>query len=272
MSHSNKYILPLSNTLTVLLALFMNFLAVTMPLNNKTTGELSDAYPNFFVPAGFTFAIWGIIYLQLLVFTIFQWYGVWKPTSETNNVVQKAGYWFCLSSLANAAWIIAWHYEAMVLSMIIMLALFYALRQAYLRISELRPLQTINSALILLMFSVYFGWISVATIANATALLVSVGFTVGFLAAPVWAAVLIAVAGILATFMIYRKQDIGYAAVIVWAAYGIYARHAAGGDYTSPVVATTAKYIMVFLIIYMLLNLIGKKWYLFEKQADRALQ
>jgi len=268
MSHSNRYILQLSNTLAVLLALVMNFLAVTMPLNHKTTGELSDAYPNFFVPAGFTFAIWGIIYLQLLIFTVFQWYGAWKPTSETNAIVQKSGYWFCLSSLANASWIVAWHYEEMVLSMIIMLALFYALRQAYLRISELRPLQTINSALILLMFSVYFGWISVATIANATALLVSVGFAGGMLSAPVWAAVFVAVAGMLATFMIYRKQDIGYAAVIIWAAYGIYARHTAGGDYTSPLVATTARYTMVFLIIYGILNLIGKKWYMFEKQTD----
>jgi hypothetical protein len=269
MSHSNRYILPVSNTLTVLLALFMNFLAVTMPLNNKTTGELSDAYPNFFVPAGFTFAIWGIIYLQILIFTLFQWYGVWKPTSETNTVIQKAGYWFSLSSICNAAWIVAWHYEEMVLSMIIMLALFYALRQAYLNISELRPLHTINSALILLMFSVYFGWISVATIANATALLVSVGFAGGFLSAPAWAAVLLAVAGMLATFMIYRKQDIGYAAVIIWAAYGIYARHAAGGDFTSPVVATTARYTMAFLIIYGLLSLIGKKWYMFDKQAGK---
>jgi hypothetical protein len=270
MLNQKNIILPLANTVSVMLALYMNFLAVTMPLNNKTTGELSDAYPNFFVPAGFTFAIWGIIYLQVILFTVFQWYGVWKPSTETNAIVQKIGYWFFLSSIANAAWIVAWHYEAMVLSMIIMLALFYALRQAYIRISEMRPLSIANSAIILLMFSVYFGWISVATIANATALLVSAEFNGGFLSPPAWAAFLVAIAGILATFMIYQKQDLGYAAVIVWAAYGIYARNSAGGDFTSGIVATTARYTMVFLMIYIVLNLVGRKWYLFDRKPIQA--
>ena len=118
--------LAILNLTGFILVILMNGLANGLPINGKTTGELSAQYPNLFVPAGFTFSIWGLIYLLLLLFVIRQIreaYG--RPEQE--NVVQKIGVWFFISCLANAGWILAWHHELVFLSVPIMTVLFITL-------------------------------------------------------------------------------------------------------------------------------------------------
>ena len=257
-----------ANILSVVLALILNYLAVSLPLNNKTTGELSAMYPNYFVPAGFTFFIWGIIYLLIIVFMLYQ---AWKVSVRDNTVtalVMAIGPWFFFSGLANACWIIAWHYEAVVASVLIMIFLFYCLVKIYLAASE-RPVSLADKLCVRLPFSVYLGWISVALIANVTAVCISAGWD-GDQSGHFWAIAMIVVATLLGIVMVYHRQDVFYTLVIAWALFGIYSKQAAENLAGSASVATTAKYAMTLLLIYAVLNLIGKKMYLFEdhKKSD----
>ena len=259
------------NIISVVVALTLNFLAVSLPLNNKTTGELSDAYPNYFVPAGFTFSIWGIIYLLLIAFMLYQAYQFFKKDLDTVENILAIGPWFLISGLANAGWIIAWHYEIIVLSLMIMLVLLYSLIRIYLTLHAGRPHTSVDNFLILLPFSVYLGWISVATIANVTTLLVSTGWQGGGIATHYWAIILIVIATTLGILMIFRKQDIAFALVIIWALYGIYSKQVATLGDESQSVAIVARYAFTLLSIYSILSLIGKKSYFFSVKNKQLL-
>ncbi len=109
------------NILAFVVMMVMNYLANALPINGKTTGELSAQYPNLFVPAGITFSIWGIIYLLLMVVLVLQF------RSQNQSIVTAIGWAFAISSLLNAAWIVAWHYEKLFVSLIIILGMLLAL-------------------------------------------------------------------------------------------------------------------------------------------------
>ena len=109
------------NLIAFVFMITMNYLANALPLNGKTTGQLSDQYPNLFTPAGITFSIWGVIYLLLLVFIILQLWG------SQQKLVSSMGWAFVASALFNGLWILAWHYERTGLSVLIMLGLLASL-------------------------------------------------------------------------------------------------------------------------------------------------
>jgi len=232
---------------------------------------LSDAYPNYFVPAGFTFSIWGIIYLLLIAFMLYQAYQYFKKDMDTMENILAIGPWFLISGLANAAWIIAWHYEFIVLSLMIMILLLSSLIKINHELNIGRPHTMKDNVLVLLPFSVYLGWISVATIANVTTLLVSFGWQGGGISSYFWAIILMVVATLLGILMIFRKQDIAFALVIIWALYGIYSKQVAIEGNEAQSVAMVAKYALTLLSIYSILYLIGKKSYFFSVKNKRLL-
>ncbi len=268
MKNINTKLFVALNILGAILALTFNFLAVSLPLNNKTTGELSDAYINYFVPSGFTFSIWGIIYLLMLGFIGFQGYSFFKKSENALSLIDKIGTLFFANCVANALWIVAWHYEQVGLSLMIMFFLLLSLIKIYNIISDQRPLAFSENIFIHLFFSTYLGWICVATIANVTTLIVSTGWTANASVQASWASVMVIVALILGIVMIYRKQDIAFALVIVWAIFGIYSKRISFvDDAASMQVATVSKYCMAMLAMYALLNLVGKRFYLFESKT-----
>ena len=155
----------------------MNGLANALPINGYNTGQLSDLYPNKFVPAGLTFSIWGIIYLLLGVFVVYQAVVAFRSNPGTDNFVSRIGPWFLISSLANMAWIVAWHYRQVPLSLLIMLGILLSLIMIYQRLQVgLASAPGNEKFLVHLAFSIYLGWITVATIANVTTLLVDLGW------------------------------------------------------------------------------------------------
>lgn len=121
----------LTNLITVIIALTVNILASTLPLNGQNTGEISDRFQVYFVPAGYVFAIWGVIYLGWIAFTIFQF----RPSQKESPRLQRLGYLFALSNIANAAWLFSWHYNLFGLSVLIMLTLLGLLITSYLRLN-----------------------------------------------------------------------------------------------------------------------------------------
>ncbi len=250
-----------SNIISVIFALTLNFLAVLLPINNKTTQELSEFYPNFFVPAGFTFSIWGIIYILMIAFMCYQGFQYYKNNKATNSIITNIGPWFFISGLANGFWILAWHYEYVLLSVVIMLIILYSLYKMYSIVQNTRPHGLWDNVFILTLSSVYLGWISVATIANVTALLVSIGWNGWSVSEPMWASIMIIIATLLGIIAVFSKQDIPYALVIIWALWGIYSKQSIIETEASHMVATVAKYAMTMLSIYTILTIFGKGTY-----------
>ncbi len=208
----------IANLLSVLLALTINVLAVALPLNGQDTGKISDRFQVYFVPAGYVFSIWGIIYLGWIVFTIFQF----LPSQKESPRLRKLGYLFAISNLFNAAWLFCWHYNWFGLSVIVMFGLLGLLIASYLRLNVNRSSVTrAEYWSVDVLFSVYLGWITVATVANVTDWLYLVGWDGLGLPAQAWAVIMLVVASLLGLAMALTRHDTGYLAVLVWAFAGI---------------------------------------------------
>jgi len=215
-------LLVILNTIGFILTIILNGIAVYLPLNGKTTGELSDLYPNLFVPSGVTFSIWGIIYLLLLLFILYQWFAVFS-SSRDESFIYQIGQWFFVSSLANSSWIIAWHFVFPVLSLAIMIVLLFSLIKIYTSLNIGKTLTSASEKMIVhSCFSVYLGWITVATIANVTTVLVFLGWGGGSIHPAIWTIIMIVIASLIGMLFTWSRRDYLYAFVIIWALFGIY--------------------------------------------------
>lgn len=222
------------NVLMFGLMIMMNYLANSLPINGKTTGELSDQYPNLFVPAGITFSIWGVIYLLLLVFIFIQF------RESNKSVVQSIGWAFALSSLLNGAWIVAWHFEKLPLSLAIMLGMLILLVYIGINISG------ISAGWVKAAFGVYLGWICIATIANITALLVNSGWNGWGFSDQFWTITMI-IAGLLITaFAVIRLQNPFIGLAVIWAFSGIVIKQLGNN---TPIVTTALLAIGIMVIV-----------------------
>jgi len=230
----------------------VNYLANALPINNLDTGQLSDKYPNLFVPAGFTFSIWGVIYLLLAVFIFFSLMQA-ITGREIFPAFKRLGILFFLSCVANAAWIFAWHYEKLILSLLIMLTLLILLILIYQRLDS-RPYDEIqrDKYPAKLPFSIYLTWISVATVANATTVLVGLRWNRFGLSEQFWTVLMLAVVLIL-TIIFLKKKDYLYTLTIIWALLGIlYKRiqHTASAD-RAVEIAVLVSLAIIFLILIL---------------------
>jgi hypothetical protein len=203
---------------TFIFTITANGLANALPLNGQSTGAISDSFQVVFVPAGYVFSIWGIIYLLLAGFTVYQV----LPSQRENETMRRIGFLVALSNLLNGAWIFFWHYNLYSWSMVIMLGLLATLIAIYLRLGiGYQKFTTAEKWLVSIPFSVYLGWITVATIANATALLKYSGWSGWGLDDQTWTILLLAAGVAISIAISLRHRDIGYALVLVWAFAGI---------------------------------------------------
>ncbi len=217
-----KVLFQVLNIAAYAIMVLMNFLANVLPINRLNTGEVSDMYPNLFAPAGFTFAIWGLIYLALLAFSVFQARDIFSRNKKSMVFLDKIGVLFVVSSLLNAIWIIAWHYLQIGLSLIIMLALLLVLVKIYLNLEVgIRAYSREESLWVILPFSIYLGWIVVATIANVTAWLVAAGWGGFGISEVFWTALVIVAATYINLMFLKHRKDLAVSCVAVWALLGI---------------------------------------------------
>jgi benzodiazapine receptor len=206
------------NLLSVLLALIVNILASALPLNGQSTGAISDRFQVYFVPAGYVFSIWGIIYIGWIAFTIFQF----LPSQKESPRLRRLGYLFAISNIFNAAWLFCWHYNQFGLSVLVMLMLLGLLIASYLRLNVNRSSVTRGEYWSVdVLFSIYLGWITVATVANITDWLYLVRWNGFGIPAQTWAVIMLGVASLLGLAMALMRRDVGYLAVLVWAFIGI---------------------------------------------------
>jgi hypothetical protein len=234
----------------------VNYLANALPINNRGTGVISDAYPNLFAPAGPAFSIWGLIYLLLAGYTIYQFT---KSGQNKEGLIKKINFLFIATSLANIAWIFVWHYDFIALSVIIMAGLLILL----IKIADILRTEQFNSLEKLFIrtpFSIYFGWITVAAIANMTVFLVSLGWNGFGVANFVWTSIILLVGAVIGILRLRKDKNIAYGLVLVWAYSWILFKHlsASGFDGQYPNVIATA-IVCLILFIFFVGRMIYKK-------------
>lgn len=227
----------------VIATIVVNGLATALPLNEQTTGEISDRFQVYFVPAGYVFSIWGLIYLGLGAYAIYQA----LPARSDNPRLKRIGYFFVLSSLANIAWIFLWHYEQFPLTLVAMLTLLVSLIIIYLRLEIGRARVPASERwFVQIPFSIYLGWITVATIANATSLLDYLNWGGWGIRPEVWAVIMLIAGLVIGSAVSLTRGDVAYMLVLIWAFVGIAVKHQG-----TALVATTA-WITSGLVLVML--------------------
>jgi len=232
----------------------VNYLAVALPIGGLTTGELSDLYPNLFTPEGITFSIWGLIYTTLGVYVIYQFL---VKSKKQNEILSRVNGWLLINFLANIAWIFAWHYQIVWLSLVIMVALLVTL----IKIADIINTKKAKEEFrwwVRFPFSIYFGWITVATIANVSVFLVDLNWD-GFGIAPeVWTVIVLLVGATIGIWRAKKDQNIFYILVFVWAYIGIMLRHYSvngfNGQYESVIVTLFVCQILFGVTVYGLLR------------------
>ncbi|MBN2862834.1 MAG: tryptophan-rich sensory protein [Bacteroidales bacterium] len=221
----------------------MNYLANALPINNKTTGQLSDALPNLFVPAGLTFSIWGVIYLLLATYCVIQF------RSANQAVNESIGWLFSVSCLLNALWIVAWHYQRLPLSLLVMAGLLVSLIYINMMIRDL-PFGIIKAS-----FGIYLGWICIASIANVTALLVYYDWGGFGMKESTWAIILILTGALIVSAAIFQFKNPFIGLSVVWAFIGIFLKRQS--DFRS--IALTAIIALIYISVITLLGFLRKK-------------
>ncbi len=229
--NKNK-IRQLVTVLAILATIVANGLANALPLNGQTTGEISDRFQVYFVPAGYVFSIWGLIYLGLILFAIYQA----LPGQRDNVRLSRAGYLPALSCVANVAWLFLWHYEQFVLTLVAMLSLLGLLIAIYVRLGIGRaPVPAAERWLVRIPFSVYLGWVTVATIANVTSVLDYLNWGGWGISPEAWTVIMLGAGVGIASAVSLTRGDVAYMLVILWAFVGIAVKHA-----STPMVAIAA--------------------------------
>lgn len=255
-------LLILVNLIAFAGVLVVNYLANALPLNGKNTGELSDLYPNLFTPAGFTFAIWGLIYLWLLAWVSAQFVALFnaKLRARIEPGVQKAGYWFAATCVLNMAWIFAWHWQQVLLSVGIMVLLLIALWQLNTRAEVgFYKVDPLGKWLAHAPFGIYQGWITIALIANVTALLVSIGWQGAGLSESTWAVIMIIVGTLLTNTIVRSYNNVFHGLAVAWALFGIFSKQKGAAEAAMLPVSTVALAGMVLILIWVVVR--WQRWH-----------
>ena len=218
MTQTQYHILIIATALLFVFMIVMNVLANLLPINGETTGGVSFMYPNLFQPSGSTFSIWGILYLFLGGIVIY-FFTKWNtPINELSSNVSLLLYLFGLSSLLNVVWLLLWHHHQIVLSTIVIIFLLLTLLLVSHYAKDAHWLLRTG-------FSMYAGWITIATIANITIALVSKGVPSFDQRAIILTIVILVIGAIIGILYTLLQKDFVFGLVFIWAYVGLLMRH-----------------------------------------------
>ena len=212
-----KKTLQISNGIAFVVMVVINYLANTGVFNNNTVGSVSAQYENLFTPAGYAFSIWGIIYLGLLGFILYQGRSLFSGPKKGDEVTFKIGWWFVISCFANCLWILTWLFDYIGISVLIMLLLLFSLSRIIINTRmELDDVPLSRIALLWWPFSLYSGWITIALIANIAAYLTKIGWDRFGISEVVWTVIMIFVAGVVNLVIAWTRNMREFALVGAW--------------------------------------------------------
>ncbi len=253
MNNTNSRVLQIANIIGLLSVITFNALANILSFGGRNTGEVSQMYDNLFVPAAYAFSIWGLIYVLLLIFVVLQAKGLFARAEEAPEYVQRIGWWFFISCLANVGWLFAWHYLLLPLSVMLMLLLLGCLLTIYLRLG-IGQATTLVPWPVRLAFSVYLGWITIATVANITALMVAFEWNGFGLSEVIWTITMLIIATLITLAVLWTRKDWAYAAVVVWAFTAILVRRQTEDYPGDDAIVTT----VIVLLVVLVLGAVGR--------------
>lgn len=236
--------------------IIVNYLANALPFNNQDTGVVSNKYPSFFTPAGFTFSIWGIIYIFLGIFVAKMIFT--SPTDLTETYLKTIMILFIATSILNIIWLFCWHYDHMVLSTIVM-GIFLVLLLVAMTIIPA------ESLLIKSTFTLYAAWLSVAFIANVTIMIVDLKIDFFLQYEVLWYIVIIFVGLLLVSFILFTSKNVVYGLVFIWAYFGIFMKHKSqiGHYITGNWVTTYTGLVLLIISLFTITTFIINDFHLF---------
>lgn len=214
----NTKLLKWVNTAAFVVMVVVNFLANLLPLGIGTTAEISNMYPSLFTPAGYTFSIWGLIYILLAIFVAYSW------GKNGEDITEKIGPYFAISCILNSAWIFFWHYNNMLLSEILIFCLLISLLMVQRQYSTIYNVKK-TEKLIGIAFDIYTGWIIAASIANTSVLLVSLGWKGMGLSPVVWTCIILIVGAAIGSLPSIINYNSFSTLAVMWAYVGILVKH-----------------------------------------------
>ena len=210
--------LKIYNILALVIVIVVNYLANALPNNGVKTRDISDKYFNEFAPANITFSIWAVIYTLIMALMIWQFIG---RNHLKTNAIKSYSIWFIMNCVLNACWLFAWHNEAFVITMILMIGILLTLvKLNEIEREDISP-YTPSKWLLQSTFGIYLGWICIATIANFTTFLVSIHFNKWGLSDTFWTGGVIGIGSITAALLVLRFKNIYIGLAVIWALIGI---------------------------------------------------
>lgn len=235
----------IATIITILVNLFSSF------ITGKSVAEISNRFPVPVTPAGWAFSVWGIIYIGLIAYAIYQA----LPAQRTNPRLRRIGYWYLLSCVANIAWLFLWSNELITLSLVAMVVLLLSLITLYLKADMNRSnIDRVERWCVNIPFGIYMGWITVATIVNVTVVLYNQGWNGLGIAPEIWTAILLVVGTVIALSVGITRVDIAYIATVVWAYSAILVK-----NIPTPTIAITASVMIAILILGIVFIAIRRK-------------
>jgi hypothetical protein len=220
--------LAIFNTLFFLVHVTLSYMTQFKLINSSDVGEISDRYASLFTPAGITFAIWGVIYTALGVLCLYHIIMAFKHDKDhpANNDLLRMGGWFIFNNIVTAAWLITWTNNQVLLSLLLIVLQLLSLIIIHLRLYIADRSREASSIVCTQWpLSLYLGWISIATIANAATYLVSINWNGAGISAAKWTVIMIAVAVFITLVMIFVRKNVTFGLVVIWALYGIIRKH-----------------------------------------------
>jgi translocator protein len=220
-SRDRSWIWPVISLVGLAAVVLVNWLANWLPLNDQTTGQVSNAHPVPFQPAGWVFSIWGLIYLLLAIFVIYSFF----PSGRLNARIQAIGPFFLTANIANISWIFLWHWERFQGSLIALVVLLGALTAIYLLLRGARrdtaSMSTVQRLIVGVPFSIYLAWVCIATLANVQVWMREGGWDGGMFGLRGWTVIFLLVGIIVAGGVAFFAHDAAFPLVFVWAYLGI---------------------------------------------------
>lgn len=260
-----KKVLAVFNLLSAILVIAVNYTSQIVTFNGVTIGEMSRRYDTLFTPSGYAFSIWGIIFLLLLAYGIYQVKCAYSNNDES-KIIAQTGPWFIIANLLNCFWVIVFSYDYTGISVLVMLGLLYSLVKIIVNTNMERTNAPLGRTTFLwIPIGIYAGWISVATIANIAIYLSKIRWEGGLLAPTTWCLIMIIVAVILNIIMVYKRNMKDFALVGVWALFAIYIRHKLDLEHIA--YSALAGSIIIFITI-LVLTLRTKETMSIKKSAD----
>lgn len=231
----------------------VNALANMLPIGGNTTAQISQATPTLFTPAPVTFAIWGLIYLLMALFVLYQW-EIFDHGTHSAAIRESVGIWFAVSCALNILWIFLWHYRMIGFSMIAIVGLLLVLLKICNRVSKAQGnfWQRMSAKA---GFSLYFGWIIAATIANCSVMLVRSGWNGWGFSEDFWTVMALLAGTAIACALALIRNDRIAALAVMWAYMGILIRHISPVYYAAahPVVIAVAAACEAVIMIAVLI-------------------